>query len=72
LVHLCQTSSLLPGHFPIVASAGLRLLYSLLYSGHINHIQDLGFLPFPYSFHAHSPFSVLSMPSNIAGFVLGL
>jgi hypothetical protein len=39
LVHLCQTSSLLPGHLPIVASASLRLLYSLLYSGHINHIK---------------------------------
>jgi hypothetical protein len=48
LVHLCQTSSLLPGPLPIVASASLRLLYSLLYSEHINHIQVLGFLPFLY------------------------
>jgi hypothetical protein len=31
LVHLYQTSSLLPGPPPIVASASLRLLYSLLY-----------------------------------------
>jgi hypothetical protein len=36
-IHLYQTSSLLPGHLPMVASASLRLLYSLLYSGHINH-----------------------------------
>jgi hypothetical protein len=54
LVHLCQTSSLLPGLLSIVASASLRLLYSLLYSEHINHIQDLGFLPFPYSSRAWS------------------
>jgi hypothetical protein len=47
LVHLCQTSSLLPGHLPIVTSVGLRLLYSLLYSEHIKHVQVLGFLPFP-------------------------
>uniref|UniRef100_A0A8C0W4M9 C-type lectin domain-containing protein n=1 Tax=Castor canadensis TaxID=51338 RepID=A0A8C0W4M9_CASCN len=51
LVHLYQTSSLLPGHLPIVASASLRLLYLLAYSGHISHIQVLGFLPFPYSSH---------------------
>jgi hypothetical protein len=53
LVHLCQTSSLLPGPLPIVALASLRLLYSLLYSEHINHIQVLGFLSFPYFFHVH-------------------
>jgi hypothetical protein len=35
LVHLCQTSSLLPGPLPIVASASLRLLYLLHYSEHI-------------------------------------
>jgi hypothetical protein len=46
LVHLYQTSSPLPGPFLIVASISLRLFYSLLYSGHINHIQVLGFLPF--------------------------
>jgi hypothetical protein len=51
LVHLCQTSSLLPSPLPIVASASLRLLYLLLYSEHINHIQVLAFLPFPYSSH---------------------
>jgi hypothetical protein len=27
LVHLYQTSSLLPGHLPIVTSVSLRLLY---------------------------------------------
>jgi hypothetical protein len=50
LVHLYQTSSLLPilsSPHPIVASDSLRLLYSVLYSEHINHIQVLGFLPFP-------------------------
>jgi hypothetical protein len=55
LAHLYQTFSLLPSPLPIVASASLRLLYSLLYSEHINHIQILGFLPFPYSSHACSP-----------------
>jgi hypothetical protein len=47
LVHLYQTSPLLPSHLPIVASVSLRLLYLLLYSGHIRHFQVLGFLPFP-------------------------
>jgi hypothetical protein len=58
LVHLYQTSSLLPGPLPIVASASLRLLYSLLYSEHINHIQVFCFLPFPYSSCAQSPLIV--------------
>jgi hypothetical protein len=48
LVHVYQTSSLLSSSLPIVASASLRLLYSLLYSEHIKHIQVLSFLPFPY------------------------
>jgi hypothetical protein len=39
LVHLYQTTSLLLSSLPIVASASLRLLYSLLCSEHINHIQ---------------------------------
>jgi hypothetical protein len=47
MVHFCKTSSLLPALLPIVASDSLRLLYSLFYSNHINHIQILGFLPFP-------------------------
>jgi hypothetical protein len=55
-----------------VASASLRLLYSLMYNEHINHIQVLGFLPFPYSSHAHSPFSVWPTSNNISAFVLGL
>jgi hypothetical protein len=58
LVHLYQTSSLLPGHLSRLASASLRLLYSLLYSGHVNHFQFLGFLPFPYSSCMCSPLSV--------------
>jgi hypothetical protein len=48
LVHFYQTSSLLPGLLPTVASASLRLLYSLLNREHINHTQVLGFLSFPY------------------------
>jgi hypothetical protein len=47
LIHLYQTSSLIPDPLPTVASDSLRLLYLLLYSEHINHIQVLGFLPFP-------------------------
>jgi hypothetical protein len=58
LVHLYQTSSLLPSHLPIMSTASLRLLYSLLWSGHINYFQVLGFLPFPYSSCMHSPLSV--------------
>jgi hypothetical protein len=45
LVHLYQTSSLLPGHVLIVASASFRLLYLLTYSVHISHIQ----VSFPFS-----------------------
>jgi hypothetical protein len=48
LVHFYQISSLLLGPLPIVASAILRLLYLLIYSECISHIQVLGFLPFPY------------------------
>jgi hypothetical protein len=58
LVHLYQTSLLLHSPIPIVASASLRLLYSLLYNEHINHIQVLGFLSFPYSSCVRSPLSV--------------
>jgi hypothetical protein len=58
LIHLCQTSSLLSDTLPIVASSSLRLFSSLIYSEHINHIQVLGFLSFPYSSCAHSPPSV--------------
>jgi hypothetical protein len=49
LVHLYQTSLLLFGLLPIVASANLILLYLLLKREHINHIQVLGFFLFPYS-----------------------
>jgi hypothetical protein len=44
LVHLCQIFLLLPSSLPIVSSDSLRLLYLLLYSEHINHIQVLGSL----------------------------
>jgi hypothetical protein len=72
LVYLYQTSSLLPGHLPIVTSASLRLLYKLLCCGHIKHFQILGCLSFPYSYYMHSPLSVWSMSNNITAFVLGL
>jgi hypothetical protein len=72
LVHLYQTSSLFPGPPPTEASASLRLLYSLLYSVHINHIQVLGFLPFSYSSHTHSLLPVWPMSSDITAFILRL
>jgi hypothetical protein len=65
LVHLYQTSSLLPSPFPTVTSASLRLL---LHREHISHIQVLGFLPFPYSSHAHSLLSMWPMSNNICSF----
>jgi hypothetical protein len=39
LIHFYQTSSLLPNPFPIVVFGSLGLLYSFLWSEHINHIQ---------------------------------
>jgi hypothetical protein len=72
LVHLYQTSSLLPSHLPIVVFAYLSLLYLFLYSGHINHFQVLGSLPFPYSSCTCSPLSVWPRSNNITAFVLGL
>jgi hypothetical protein len=72
LAHLCQTSSLLPGPLPILASARLRLLYLLLYREHINHIQILGYLPFSYSSHTHSLLTVWPMSNNSIEFILGL
>jgi hypothetical protein len=52
LVHLYQSSSVLPSSIPIVASTSLRLRYLFLYSEHINLIQVFGFLPLPYLSHA--------------------
>jgi hypothetical protein len=68
LGHLYQTCSLLPGPLPIVASASLRLLYSLLYNEHINHIQLLGFFPSRACF----PLSVWPMYNNNTAFILSL
>jgi hypothetical protein len=39
LVHLYQTSSLLPGHLPIMASASLRLLHLFLYSTFLHFLR---------------------------------
>jgi hypothetical protein len=61
LVHLYQTSSLLPSPLSIVALASLRLLYSLLYSEHINHYQGFGFLPLPYPSHAQFPLNMTNV-----------
>jgi hypothetical protein len=72
LVRLYQISSLLPGPLPIVISANLRLLYSLLNREHINHIKVLGILSYPYFSCMHSPLSVWPMSNNITAFVLGL
>jgi hypothetical protein len=72
LVHLYQTSSLLPSHLSIVTSNSLRLLYSLLYSGHMQHFQVLGFLPFPYSSCTRSTRSMWPRSNNITAFVLVL
>jgi hypothetical protein len=55
LIHLYQTSSIFLSLLPIVAFASLKLLYLLLYSEHLNHIQVLDFLPFTYSSHVHPP-----------------
>jgi hypothetical protein len=72
LVHTCQTSSLLPSPLLTVALASLILLYSLLYSEPINHIQVLSFLFFLYSSHALSPLSLWPMSNNITALALGL
>jgi hypothetical protein len=72
LVHLYQTSSLLLGPLPIVASANLKLLSLLLNREHINHIQVLGFLSFPYFSHVCSPLSGWPMSNNITAFIFGL
>jgi hypothetical protein len=58
LVHLFQSSSLLPSPLPMVALASLRFLYSFLYSEHINHIQVFGSHPLPYPSHVWPPISV--------------
>jgi hypothetical protein len=56
----------------LLASASLRLLYSLLYSVHNNHIQVLAFLPFLYSSRVWSPLSVWPMSNNVTAFALGV
>jgi hypothetical protein len=71
-VQLHQTSLLLPSALPIVVSSSLRLLYSLLYSEHINHIQVLGFLFFHYFSHECFPLSIWCMSNNITAYILGL
>jgi hypothetical protein len=56
---------LLPGLLPIVASDSLRLFCLILYSKHINHIQGLGFLSFPFSSSVHFPLSMWPMSNNV-------
>jgi hypothetical protein len=47
-------------------------LYALIYREHINHIQLIGFLTFPYFSNACSPLHVWPMSNNITAFVLAL
>jgi hypothetical protein len=68
LIHLFQSSLLLPSLLPMVTLASLKFLYLFLYSKHMNHIQIFSFLPLPYLSLAQSPLSV----THIAAFVLGL
>jgi hypothetical protein len=71
LIHLFQSSSLLPSPLPVVALASLKFRYSFLYSEHIKHIKVFGFLPRLYlSLHNHP--LVCPMSHNITAFVLGL
>jgi hypothetical protein len=72
LVHLYQSPSLLFSPLPKVDLASLRLLYSFLYSKHINHNQVFSFLPLPYPSCVEPPLSVLPMSNHITAFVLGL
>jgi hypothetical protein len=79
-MHMCIATNIgssLPDLFTLpspfkLASASLRLLCILVYSENINHIQVLGFLPFPYSSCVQSPLSVWPISNNITAFVLGL
>jgi hypothetical protein len=69
LVHLYQTSSLLPS-----SHCGLSQFTITTFTPPqwVHHIQVLGFLPFLYSSCVHSPLSVWSMSNNITAFVLSL
>jgi hypothetical protein len=67
LVHFYLTSLLLPGPLPIVAN----FIHSSTVE-HIDRIQVLHFLSFPYFSHAYSLLSVWPMSNNITAFVLGL
>jgi hypothetical protein len=62
LVHLYQSSSLLPSPLPIVAPTSLRFLYSFLCSEHINHIDVFGSLPLLYPSCVQSALSVTCVP----------
>jgi hypothetical protein len=62
LVHLFQSSSLLPSLFHMETLASLRLLYSFLYSEHIKLIQVFGLLPLPYPSSSWLSLSVTHVP----------
>jgi hypothetical protein len=72
LVSFYQTFSLIPGPLPIVPSANLRLLYLLLNREHINHIQVLGFLFFPYFSRACSSLSLWLKDMDIFEWIITL
>jgi hypothetical protein len=71
LVHLYQTSTLLPSHLPKVASVILRLLY---FSSMVDTSNTFNFRfpTFPYSSCTHSSLSGWPMSNNITAFVWSL
>jgi hypothetical protein len=71
LVHLFQSSSLLPSLLLLVVPTSLRFLYSFLYSEHIHLIQVLASFPCPIP-PGHSLPLVWHVSHNIAAFILGL
>jgi hypothetical protein len=72
LIHPYQTSSLLPGHLPIVTSVVFKVtILATLQWAHQTH-SSFGFPTFPYSSCMYSPLSMWPMSNNITAFVLGL
>jgi hypothetical protein len=62
LIHLYQSSSLLPSPLLMVTPASLKFLYSFMYSKHTNLIQVFGFLPLPYPSTVQPPLSLACVP----------
>jgi hypothetical protein len=66
LVHLYQTSSLLPSPLPTVPSASLRLLY-FSYTVSTSTTFKFSVLPLSYPSHGRSPLSVVQAGLKLAG-----